>query len=56
MLSELSVLSSGFGFDGSDFNFTVTHTPVGSRLCFKTKEQSDYCATQFIDLYKQFLL
>ena len=56
MLSELSVLSSGFGFDRSTYCYTGTNATVGSRLCFKTKEQSDYCATQFIDLYKQFLL
>jgi len=49
-------LSSGFGFAFSNFNYADTGTSVGSRLCFKTKEQSDYCATQFIDLYKQFLL
>jgi hypothetical protein len=49
-------MSSGFGFVNSDYGYSVTNTAVGSRLCFETKEQSDYCATQFIDLYKQFLL
>lgn len=48
-------LSSGFGFgvsfyvcDGSDAN-------AGSRLCFESKEKSDFAGTQFIDLYRDFL-
>ena len=50
------VLSSGFGFSASAFNSACTSTCVGSRLCFSSREKSDYAATQFIDLYKQFLL
>jgi hypothetical protein len=46
---------SGFGFSCSAFYYDNTHTDVGARLCFQTKEQSDYAATQFIDIYKQFL-
>jgi hypothetical protein len=48
-------LSSGFGFDGSGYDYGCTDTLVGSRLCFETKEKSDYAAQQFIDLYKSFL-
>lgn len=50
------VLSSGFGFSRSRYHFTFTDTYVGSRLCFESREKSNYAATQFIDLYKQFLL
>jgi hypothetical protein len=49
------LLSSGFGFDVSDYDFDNTITSVGSRLCFQTKEQSDYCATRFLGLYNDFL-
>jgi|SRR5665647_337756 len=50
------VLSSGFGFSGSDYYCTYADATVGSRLCFESREKSDYAAAQFIDLYKQFLL
>ena len=51
-------LSSGSGFVFSDsyYLFTGTSTGVGSRLCFKNRAISDYCAEQFIDVYKDFLL
>lgn len=48
-------LSSGFGFSGSNYDYASTYTTVGSRLCFKTEEQSDFAAMQFIDLYEQLL-
>lgn len=48
-------LSSGFGFSDSDCDYGHTFTAVGSRLCFESEEKSNYCATQFIELYKQFL-
>jgi hypothetical protein len=48
-------LSSGFGFSFSDYTYAYARTAVGSRLCFESEEKSDYCATQFLDLYKQFL-
>lgn len=46
---------SGFGlsFDVAGNWFTSTH--VGSRLCFKTKELAEYAATQFEDLYNDYL-
>jgi len=49
------VLSSGFGFSTSGYYCTITFADVSSRLCFESSEKSDYAATQFIDLYKQFL-
>ena len=48
-------LSSGFGFSHSNYDYDYTHTAVGSRLCFASEAQSNYAASQFIDLYKQFL-
>jgi len=50
------VLSSGFGFSDSDYDYASTFTAVGSRLCFESREKSDYAAKQFIDIYKSFLL
>lgn len=45
--------SSGFRFCGSaDLS---SGSGVGSRLCFKSRDLSDYAAKQFIDLYKQFM-
>jgi hypothetical protein len=48
-------LSSGFGFGGSGCRCDGSFTDVGSRLCFETEEQSDYAATQFIEVYKNLL-
>jgi len=50
------VLSSGFGFSDSYYGCTFASTGVGSRLCFESSEKAKYAGTQFIDLYKQFLL
>jgi hypothetical protein len=49
------VLSSGFGFDSSSYNCTFAFTGCGSRLCFQSREKSDYTAKQFIELYNGFL-
>jgi len=48
-------LSSGFGFDNSIFINTATYSAVGSRLCFESKEKSDYAAQQFTPIYKDLL-
>ena len=48
-------LSSGFGFSYSDFGCDFTFTAVGSRLCFESEEKCKYAATQFFELYEQFL-
>jgi len=50
------VLSSGFGFSCSDCHYTRTYTGVGSRLCFKSQDRSDYVATQFIEIYMDFII
>jgi hypothetical protein len=48
-------LSSGFGFDDSCYSCAFTFADCGSRLCFESKEKSNYAAQQFLDLYKQFI-
>ena len=50
------VVSSGFGFSFTTYYCTLTITTVGSRLCFETSDKCKYAATQFIEIYKQFLL
>ena len=48
-------LASGFGFSGSNFNFTYLDTSVGSRLCLKSEELASYAGTQFLSIYKDLL-
>lgn len=50
------VLSSGSGFSNSSFRSAGTITGVGSRLCYESSEKAKYAATQFVDIYNQFLL
>jgi len=50
------VLSSGFGFSSTTYDYTAASTTVGSRLCFESSEQAKYAGTQFTAEYKQFLL
>lgn len=46
---------SGFGFSGSNCSNWTTNAGVGSRLCFKSEELSNYFGEQFIDLHKSVL-
>ena len=48
-------LSSGFGFDASDYVYDYSITYVGSRLCFESEEKSDYAGKQFLEIYRQFM-
>jgi hypothetical protein len=48
-------LSSGFGFDVSDFDFVYSNAGVGSRLCFESEEKADYAGRQFLEIYRQFM-
>lgn len=48
-------LSSGFGFSDSFFSYAFTNASVGSRLCFKSEELSDFAAKTFLEDYKTFL-
>jgi hypothetical protein len=47
--------SPGFRFDGSGYSCAYALAGAGSRLCFKTEEQSDYCAQTFIELWCELL-
>lgn len=50
------VLSSGFGFSCSYYDCDRTNTNVGSRLCTDSSEKALYIATQFEELYKDYML
>ena len=47
---------SGFAFCGSTFGYSLAYAGSGSRLCFKTRELSDYAGEQFIDLWREFII
>jgi hypothetical protein len=49
------VLPSGSGFSGSGSDYGYGFTYVGSRLCYETEEKSNYAATQFADIYSEFI-
>lgn len=47
---------SSFAFDDSVCAIASACAGSGSRLCLKSKELSEYCGKQFIDLWKQFII
>jgi len=46
---------SGFRFGGSGYNWTLTDTAGGARLCLPTKELTDYFGKQFLSTWNKFL-
>ena len=48
-------LSSGFAFSASGYYGSRTTAGVGSQLCFRSQELSDYAGQQFELLYKDLL-
>lgn len=46
---------SGFGLSLNGVAYWDAYTCCGSRLCYKTKELAHYAATQFADIYNDFL-
>lgn len=50
------VLSSGFGFSGTDYLYVYTATNVGSRLCTDSSEKAIYIAEQFKAEYEDLFL
>lgn len=48
--------SSGFAFDNSDYDYSGACAGSSSRLCFKTRELSNYAGKQFLDLWKEFIV
>lgn len=48
---------SSFAFvDYSGYDYSDATAGSGSRLCFRTRELSDYAGKQFLDLYKEFIV
>jgi len=50
------VLSSGFGFDRTNYSYAGANTFVGSRLCTDSSEKALYIARTFEVEYKDFFL
>lgn len=48
--------SSGSGLSYYVCVCVCTHTPVGSRLAFKSEEVAKYAGTQFVELYEEYYL
>jgi hypothetical protein len=49
-------MSSGSGLSCFDYDDRYSFSPVGSRLCFKSRQLAEYAGKQFIDLYKDFFI
>ena|SRR5690554_5143251 len=47
---------SGGGFSSYDCANDCTHSGVGSRLCFKSRELAKYAGNQFEGLYKEYFV
>jgi len=48
-------LRSGFGFSFADFELWPTLAPVGSRLCFKSRQLADEVGRYFLPIYQKLL-
>lgn len=48
--------SAGFSFASTLYAASYSHTAIGSRLCYKTRELAAYAGRQFEGLYNDFLL
>ena len=48
--------TSGSGLSFFDYAHAHSHSTVGSRLCFKTREIAEYAFEQFKELYEQAFL
>lgn len=46
----------GFRFAGSYYSYTDTITSGGSRLCFRTRELSDYAGKTFLSLWEEMMV
>ena len=49
-------LSSGSGLRYYGCDYLFSSSPVGSRLCFKSRELAEYAGKQFINLYEKSFL
>lgn len=50
------VLPSGFGFSLTYYDYTLTDSTVGSRLCTNSSEKAMYIAKTFEQEYKEYFL
>lgn len=48
-------MGAGFGFSDTIYDVAYSHTTVGSRLYFETRDLAEYAGKQFKELYKEFL-
>jgi hypothetical protein len=48
--------SSGSGLSYYGYDFRDSHSHVGSRLCFKSREVAEYAGKKFLKLYKAYFL
>lgn len=47
---------SGFAFHDSYYANGSSNAGSGSRLCLRDKSLSDYCGSQFVDIWREFLV
>jgi hypothetical protein len=47
---------TGFRFYGSRYDYSGTYSTGGSRLCFRTRELSDYAGKTFVELYRNMMV
>ena len=47
---------AGVGFSYSFYDYWRTHTRVGSRLCFDSRDKVNHVQEHFEELYKEYLL
>lgn len=47
--------SSGSGFSFGGYDYDLSLSAFGSRLCFKSRELTEYAGEQFTEIYKTFL-
>ena len=48
--------SASGGFSFVDFDYWITHSTVGSRLCFASSQIAEYAGKQFESLYKDYFV
>lgn len=48
--------AASFGFDGAVYDNWSANSCAGSRLCLKSRELAEYAGTQFVDIYKDFMI
>lgn len=47
---------SGFRFLVTNYDYAITYTTGGSRLCFKTSAEAEYAAKEFLELWRDMMV